>query len=112
MQHSAMAARESYTGSLLHSTSRVPLAQKSTAPSIPFSYGTSSANFNPSIPIKDSANPFWDGDKKAENTQNLLLSQQAYALASSISYGGKSPVFDFSVLYLLLNSEQPLTIPC
>jgi len=111
MQHSDMAARESYTGSLLHLTSRVPLAQKSTAPGIPFSYGTPSANFNPPIPIKDSANPFWDSDKKAENTQNLLLGQQAYALAGSISYGGKLPVSDFSVLYLLLNSEQPLIIP-
>ena len=112
MQHGATAARESYTGSLPHSTSGVPPAQGSTAPGIPFSYGTPSANFNPPVPIEDPANPFWDGDKKTENAQNLSLGQQAYAPAGSISYGSKSSVSDFSVLYLPFNSEQSLIIPC
>jgi len=80
-----------------------------------FSYGTPGTNFNvkghvnpfiPSLSVEDSANPSWDSEKKTKNAQrNLLLSQQAYALASSMSYGGKSLVSDFSVLYLPPDSE-------
>jgi len=67
------------------------------------------------LPFLDPANPWWDGEKKTENAQkdqNLSLGQQAYAPAGSISYGGKSPVSDFSVLYLPPNSERHLIVPC
>jgi len=80
-----------------------------------FSYGTPGANFNvksyvnlffPSLPVKDPANILWDSKKKTKNAQrNLLLGQQAYVPASSMSYDGKSPVSDFSVLYLPPNSK-------
>jgi len=90
-------------------------ASSISSPSILFSYGTPSANFNvkghvnpfvPSLPVEDPANPLWDSEKKTENTQrDLLLGQQAYAPAGSMSYGGKSPVSGFSVLYLLPDSE-------
>ena len=88
-----------------------------------FSYGTPGANFNvkghvnpfvPSFLIEDLENELWDGEKKTENAhrdQDLSLGQQAYAPAGSMSYGGKSPVFDFSVLYLLPDSEWPLIVP-
>ena len=99
-----------------HAASSIP------SPGIPFSYGTPGANFNvkghvnlfvPSLPVEDPANPLWDGEKKTENAQrDLSLGQQAYALASSMSYGGKLPVSDFSVLYLPHNSKQPLIVPC
>jgi len=92
------------------------------SPGISFSYGTPGANFNvkghvnpfvPSLPVKDPANPLWDSEKKTENTQgDLLLSQQAYAPAGSMSYSGKSPVSDFSVFYLPPDSQQPLIVPC
>jgi len=92
------------------------------SPSIPFSYGTPGANFNvkghvnpfvPSLPVKDPANLLWDSKKKTKNTQrDLLLGQQAYASASFMSYGGKSPVSDFSVLYLPPDSKRPLIILC
>jgi len=91
-------------------------ASSISSPSIPFSYGTPSANPPvPSFPIEDPANPLWDGEKKTENAerdQNLSLGQQAYALAGSMSYGGRSSVSDFSVLYLPPNSKQPLIVPC
>jgi len=94
-------------------------ASSISSPGIPFNYGTPSANFNvntpvPSFPIEDPANPLWDGEKteNAQRDQNLSLGQQAYAPAGSISYGSKSSVSDFSVLYLPFNSEQSLIIPC
>jgi len=99
-----------------HATSSI------SSPSILLSYGTPGANFNmkghvnpfvPSLPVEDPTNPLWDGKKKTENAQrDLPLDQQAYALASSMSYGGKLPVSDFSVLYLPHNSKQPLIVPC
>ena len=70
--------------------------------------------FVPSLPIEDPANPLWDGEKKIENAQrdqDLSLGQQAYAPAGSMSYGGKSPVSEFSVLYLPPDSERPLIVP-
>ena len=93
-------------------------ASSISSPGIPFSYGTPGANSNvkghvnpfvPSLPVEDPANPLWDG----ENAQrDLSLGQQAYAPAGSISYGGKSPVSDLSVLYLPPDSERPLIVPC
>jgi len=99
-------------------------ASSISSPDIVFSYGTPGANFNvkrhvnpfvPSLPIEDPANALWDSEKKTENAhrdQDLSLGQQAYAPAGSISYGGKSPVFEFSALYLLPDSERPLIVPC
>jgi len=97
-------------------------ASSISSPGIPFSCGTPGANSNvkghvnpfvPSLPVEDPANPLWDGEKKTENAQrDLSLGQQAYAPAGSMSYGGKSPVSDFSVLYLPIDSERPLIVPC
>jgi len=106
------------------STTVAPAASSISSSGIPFSHGTPSANFNakghvnppvPSFPIEDAANPLWDGEKKTENAQRdqkLSLGQQVYAPAGSLSYGGRSSVSDFSVLYLPPNSEQPLIVPC
>jgi len=77
----------------------VPLhaASSISSPGIPFIHGAPGANFNvkghvnpfaPSPPIKDPANPLWNGEKKTENAhrdQNLSLGQQAYASAGSMS---------------------------
>jgi len=102
----------------LHATSSISSSD------ILFSYGTPGANFNvkghvnpfvPSLLIEDLANELWNGEKKTENAhrdQDLSLGHQAYAPAGSMSYGGKSPVLDFSVLYLLPDSERPLIVPC
>ena len=99
-------------------------ASSISSPSILFSHGVPGANFNvkdhvnpfvPSLPIGDPANPLWDGEKKTENAhrdQGLSLGQQAYAPVGSMSYGGKSPVSEFSVLYLLPDSERSLIVPC